>query len=172
MEHQKNFDKDQPKEFVEKLIKLNRTAKVVKGGRRFSFSALTVVGDQKGRVGFGFGKANDVTEAIRKSIDKAKRNLVTVPIKNGTIPHDILGKYKSSSVLLKPACSGTGIIAGGPVRAVLEAAGATGQKPAKRATVRSLGLKKINSCVEHEANPAIEGMIASVSHLVKVEEMN
>ena len=125
MEHQKNFDKDQPKEFVEKLIKLNRTAKVVKGGRRFSFSALTVVGDQKGRVGFGFGKANDVTEAIRKSIDKSKRNLVTVPIKNGTIPHDILGKYKSSSVLLKPACSGTGIIAGGPVRAVLEAAGAT-----------------------------------------------
>lgn len=125
MEHQKNFDRDQPKEFVEKLIKLNRTAKVVKGGRRFSFSALTVVGDQKGRVGFGFGKANDVTEAIRKSIDKAKRNLVTVPIKNGTIPHDILGKYKSSSVLLKPACSGTGIIAGGPVRAVLEAAGAT-----------------------------------------------
>ena len=125
MEHQKNFDRDQPKEFVEKLIKLNRTAKVVKGGRRFSFSALTVVGDQKGRVGFGFGKANDVTEAIRKSIDKAKRNLVTVPIKNGTIPHDILGKYKSSSVLLKPACSGTAIIAGGPVRAVLEAAGAT-----------------------------------------------
>ena len=125
MEHQKNFDREQPKEFVEKLIKLNRTAKVVKGGRRFSFSALTVVGDQKGRVGFGFGKANDVTEAIRKSIDEAKRNLVTVPIKNGTIPHDILGKYKSSSVLLKPACSGTGIIAGGPVRAVLEAAGAT-----------------------------------------------
>ena len=125
MEHQKNFDREQPKEFVEKLIKLNRTAKVVKGGRRFSFSALTVVGDQKGRVGFGFGKANDVTEAIRKSIDKAKRNLVTVPIKNGTIPHDILGKYKSSSVLLKPACSGTGIIAGAPVRAVLEAAGAT-----------------------------------------------
>ena len=125
MEHQKNFDREQPKEFVEKLIKLNRTAKVVKGGRRFSFSALTVVGDQKGRVGFGFGKANDVTEAIRKSIDKAKRNLVTVPIKNGTIPHDILGEYKSSSVLLTPACSGTGIIAGGPVRAVLEAAGAT-----------------------------------------------
>ena len=125
MEHQKNFDKDQPKEFVEKLIKLNRTAKVVKGGRRFSFSALTVVGDQKGRVGFGFGKANDVTEAIRKSIDKAKRNLVKETKKNGTIPHDILGKYKSSSVLLKPACSGTGIIAGGPVRAVLEAAGAT-----------------------------------------------
>ena len=85
MYHQRNNDKDQPKEFVEKLIKLNRTAKVVKGGRRFSFSALTVVGDKKGRVGFGFGKANDVTEAIRKSIDKAKRNLVNVPLKNGTI---------------------------------------------------------------------------------------
>ncbi|HOS29224.1 MAG TPA: 30S ribosomal protein S5 [Treponemataceae bacterium] len=125
MYHQRNNDKDQPKEFVEKLIKLNRTAKVVKGGRRFSFSALTVVGDKKGRVGFGFGKANDVTEAIRKSIDKAKRNLVNVPLKNGTIPHEIQADYKSSSVLLLPACSGTGIIAGGPVRAILEAAGAT-----------------------------------------------
>jgi len=125
MYHQRNNDKDQPKEFVEKLIKLNRTAKVVKGGRRFSFSALTVVGDKKGRVGFGFGKANDVTEAIRKSIDKAKRNLVNVPLKNGTIPHEIQADCKSSSVLLLPACSGTGIIAGGPVRAILEAAGAT-----------------------------------------------
>lgn len=126
MDHQKNFDKDnQPKEYVEKLVKLNRTAKVVKGGRRFSFSALTVVGDQKGKVGFGFGKANDVSEAIRKSIDKAKRNMVYVPLKNGTIPHDTQADFKSSSVLLKPACSGTGLIAGGPVRAVLEAAGAT-----------------------------------------------
>lgn len=127
MDHQKNFDREQPKEkeYVEKLIKLNRTAKVVKGGRRYSFSALTVVGDKKGKVGFGFGKANDVTEAIRKSVDKAKRNMVTVPLKNGTIPHEIQAEYKSSSVLLKPACSGTGIIAGGPVRAVLEAAGAT-----------------------------------------------
>jgi small subunit ribosomal protein S5 len=125
MDHQKNFDRDQPKEFVEKLIKLNRTAKVVKGGRRYSFSALTIVGDKKGRVGFGFGKANDVTEAIRKSIDKAKRNLVTVPLKNGTIPHEIQASFKSSSVLLKPACSGTGIIAGGPVRAIMDAVGAT-----------------------------------------------
>ena len=90
-----------------------------------SFSALTVVGDRKGRIGYGFGKANDVTEAIRKSIDKAKANLVTLSIRNGTIPHDIVGKYKSSSVLLKPACPGTGIIAGGPVRAVMDAAGVT-----------------------------------------------
>lgn len=126
MEHQKNFDKDpREKEFVEKLVTLKRTSKTVKGGRRMSFSALTVVGDHNGRVGYGFGKANDVSEAIKKSIDKAKKNLVTFPIKNGTIPHDIIGKYKSSSVLLKPACSGTGIIAGGAVRAILEAAGAT-----------------------------------------------
>lgn len=113
------------KEFVEKLVTLNRTAKVVKGGRRFSFAALTVVGDKKGRVGFGFGKANDVTEAIRKSVDRAKRNLVVVPVKNGTLPHEMIGKYKSSSVLLRPACPGTGIIAGGPVRAIMDAAGAT-----------------------------------------------
>ena len=126
MEHQKNFDKDQKeKEFVEKLVTLKRTSKTVKGGRRMSFAALTVVGDQKGRVGYGFGKANDVSEAIKKSIDKAKRNLITMPMKNGTIPHDIIGKYKSSSVLLKPACSGTGLIAGGTVRAIMDAAGAT-----------------------------------------------
>ena len=126
MEHQKNFDKEpKEKEFSEKLVTLNRTCKTVKGGRRMSFSALTVVGDHNGRVGYGFGKANDVSEAIKKSIDKAKKNLVTFPIKNGTIPHDIIGKYKSSSVLLKPACSGTGIIAGGPVRAIMDAIGAS-----------------------------------------------
>jgi small subunit ribosomal protein S5 len=113
------------KEFVEKLVKLNRTAKVVKGGRRFSFSALTVIGDRKGNVGYGFGKANDVSEAIRKSIEKAKRNMIPLPVKNGTIPHEIEGVFKASRVLLKPACSGTGIIAGGPVRAIMEAGGVT-----------------------------------------------
>ena len=113
------------KEFIEKLVKLNRTAKVVKGGRRFSFSALTVIGDRKGKVGFGFGKANDVSEAIRKSIDKAKRNMIHLPVKNGTIPHEVTGLFKASRVLLKPACSGTGIIAGGPVRAIMEAGGVT-----------------------------------------------
>jgi small subunit ribosomal protein S5 len=113
------------KEFVEKLVKLNRTAKVVKGGRRFSFSALTVIGDRKGNVGYGFGKANDVSEAIRKSIDKAKRNMVKLPVVKGTIPHEVTGCFKASQVLLKPARSGTGIIAGGPVRAIMEAGGVT-----------------------------------------------
>jgi small subunit ribosomal protein S5 len=111
--------------FSEKLVKLNRTAKVVKGGRRFSFSALTVVGDHQGNVGFGFGKANDVTEAIRKSVEKARAAIVHVPLKGGTLPHDIIGRYKATTIYFKPAVSGSGVIAGGPVRAILESAGYT-----------------------------------------------
>lgn len=116
-------EKSKDQEYVEKLIKLNRVAKVVKGGRRFSFSALVVVGDQKGRVGYGFGKANDVAEAIRKSVEKAKNNMIQVPMKRTTIPHEITGEFKSAKVLLRPAAPGTGVIAGGPVRAVMDACG-------------------------------------------------
>lgn len=120
---EKNKGREKSDGLVEKLIKLNRVAKVVKGGRRFSFSALVVVGDQSGRVGYGFGKANDVTEAIRKAIDKAKTHMITVPRKGVTVPHESLGQFKSASVLLRPAVPGTGVIAGGAVRAVCDAAG-------------------------------------------------
>ena len=125
MDRNRKEDTQPHDNFTEKLVQLNRTAKVVKGGRRFSFSALTVVGDHQGNVGFGFGKANDVTEAIRKSVDKAKRAVVHVPVKNGTLPHEIVGKYKATTVMIKPAVSGSCVIAGGPVRAIMESAGYT-----------------------------------------------